>query len=272
MSQYLICNSDYHGSLQNSSLFVKIFSSLFKQTFSEAQHNCIKLLLKLFKKSYKQVTNTNKKLMPLTIITLAETSFVLRSWTEPECSLFLAAIPNGSSALCILQTSASRQWLLYEKIDRYKILGLENNRFICFSNNQGVKLLSTHLLFTMMVSWYSLSYIQIFRSTVCLSTHTGTSMALAMAWMEIWVNKDKIVDKTTEKNIILKKTQNIKYQNNNAFSTLTLSERGSEKVIKNSVSTRPGIWGCHIISSLVEENGPNSPVATSPTFMPSSVP
>lgn len=122
----------------------KYFPASSNRLFLKHSHNCIKLLLKLFKKSYKQVTNTNKKLMPLTIITLAETSFVLRSLTEPECSLFLAAIPNGSSALCILQTSASRQWLLYEKIDRYKILGLENNRFICFSNNQGVKLLSMH--------------------------------------------------------------------------------------------------------------------------------
>lgn len=120
-----------------------------------------------------------------------------------------------------------------KKIDRYKILGLENNRFISFSNNQGVKLLFTHLLFTMMVSWYSLSYIQIFRSTVCLSTHTGTSMALAMAWMEIWVNKDKIVDKTTEKKYNLEK--DTKYQW--LFHTYTVRERirkGDQKLCIHS--------------------------------------
>lgn len=39
----------------------------------------------------------------------------------------------------------------------------------------------SNLLLATMVSWYSLSNMQILRSTVCRSTHTGTSMAFPSA-------------------------------------------------------------------------------------------
>lgn len=51
-----------------------------------------------------RVVNINKKLMlllVLIIIILVEILFVLRSWIEFECSLFLVVILNGFLVFCI---------------------------------------------------------------------------------------------------------------------------------------------------------------------------
>ena len=58
--------------------------------------------------------------------------------------------------------------------------------------NEQCLMTHNHLLLTMIVSWYRRSYKQILRSTSCLSTHTGTSIALATAWMEIWKGQAQI--------------------------------------------------------------------------------
>lgn len=61
---------------------------------------------------------------------------------------------------------------------------------IKFASSSEKKSYDSDLLLTTTVSWYSRSNMQIFRSTVCLSTHTGTSIALANVRTDSWYIKN----------------------------------------------------------------------------------